>query len=193
MSGLCSSLVAGGLTRLRGALLFAVRCLFAASAADCRATCALNLFRALCESVLLSCSESVLLSCSNSPSWPSRSRCLGSVVTHVRLRMMQFPACISSPSTAGYTVPTLHSAETEHATTDSVTAPHNWAARTPQSSEASRVARRRRTMPPGDLRTDPKHHHTSRAAAPQARARATVKACVHQHVLYVSFLRKREG
>ena len=38
--------------------------------------------RALCESVLLSCSESVLLSCSNSPSWPSRSRCLVSVVAH---------------------------------------------------------------------------------------------------------------
>ena len=38
--------------------------------------------RLLCESVLLSCSESVLLSCSNSPSWPSRSRCLASVVTH---------------------------------------------------------------------------------------------------------------
>ena len=33
--------------------------------------------------VLLSCSESVLLSCSNSPSWPSRSRCLVSVVTHM--------------------------------------------------------------------------------------------------------------
>ena len=43
-------------------------------------------FRALvlCESVLLSCSESVLLSCSNSRSWPSRSRCLVSVVTHAR-------------------------------------------------------------------------------------------------------------
>ena len=68
-----------------GVLLFAVRCLFAASAADCRATCAL--FRALCESVLLSCSESVLLSCSNSPSWPSRSRCLVSVVTHVCVRV----------------------------------------------------------------------------------------------------------
>ena len=37
---------------------------------------------ALCESVLPSCSESVLLSCSNSPSWPRRSRCLVSVVTH---------------------------------------------------------------------------------------------------------------
>ena len=35
---------------------------------------------ALCESVLLSSSESVLLSCSNSPSWPSRSRGLVSVV-----------------------------------------------------------------------------------------------------------------
>ena len=81
LSGLCSSLVAGGFTRSLGALLFAVRCLFAASAVDCRATCAL--FRALCESVLLSCSESVLLSCSNSPSWPSRSRCLVSVVTHI--------------------------------------------------------------------------------------------------------------
>ena len=46
----------------------------------CRATCAL--FRALCESVLLSCSESVLLSCSNSPSWPSRSSCHVSVVAH---------------------------------------------------------------------------------------------------------------
>ena len=77
LSGLCSSLVAGGFARLPSALLFAVRCLFAASAADCRASCAL--FRALCESVLLSCSESVLLSCSNSPSWPSRSRCLVSV------------------------------------------------------------------------------------------------------------------
>ena len=31
---------------------------------------------------LLSSSESVLLCCSNSPSWPSRSRCLVSVVTH---------------------------------------------------------------------------------------------------------------
>ena len=67
MSGLCSSLVAGGFARLRVALLFAVRCLFAASAADCRATCAL--FRALCEFVLLFCFESVLLFCSNSPSW----------------------------------------------------------------------------------------------------------------------------
>ena len=38
--------------------------------------------RALCEFVLLFCSESELLSCSNSPSWPSRSRCLVSVVTH---------------------------------------------------------------------------------------------------------------
>ena len=38
--------------------------------------------RALCESVLLSCSESMLLSCSNSLSWPSRSRCRVSVVTH---------------------------------------------------------------------------------------------------------------
>ena len=80
LSGLCSSLVAGGFARLRVALLFAVRCLFAASTADCRATCAL--FRALCEFVLLFCFESVLLSCSNSPSWPSRSRCLVSVVTH---------------------------------------------------------------------------------------------------------------
>ena len=48
------------------------------SAADCRATCAL--FRALCESVLLSCSEFVLLSCSNSLSWPRWSRCRVSVV-----------------------------------------------------------------------------------------------------------------
>ena len=63
------------------ALPFAVRCLFAASAADCRATRAL--FRAPCESVVLSCSESVLLSCSTSPSWPSRSRCRVSVVTHL--------------------------------------------------------------------------------------------------------------
>ena len=68
----CSSLL--------GALPFAVRCPFAASAADCRATCAL--FRALCEFVLLFCFESVLLFCSNSPSWPSRPRCLVSVVTH---------------------------------------------------------------------------------------------------------------
>ena len=36
----------------------------------------------LCDFVLLFCFESVLLSCSNSPSWPSRSRCLVSVVTH---------------------------------------------------------------------------------------------------------------
>ena len=67
-----------------GVLLFAVRCLFAASAADCRATCAL--FRAPCESVVLSCSESVLLSCSNSPSWPSRSRCLVSWVRWAGIR-----------------------------------------------------------------------------------------------------------
>ena len=84
LPGLCSSLVAGGFTRLLGALPSAVRCLFAVSAADCRATCAL--FRAPCESVVLSCSESVLLSCSNSPSWPSRSRCLVSVVTHTQSR-----------------------------------------------------------------------------------------------------------
>ena len=37
---------------------------------------------ALCESALLSCSEFVLLSCSNSPSWPRRSRCRVSAVTH---------------------------------------------------------------------------------------------------------------
>ena len=72
----CSSLL--------GALPFAVRCPFAASAADCRATCAL--FRAPCESVVLSCSESVLLSCSNSPSWPSRSRCLVSWVRWAGIR-----------------------------------------------------------------------------------------------------------
>ena len=40
---------------------------------------------ALCESVLLSCSEFVLLSCSNLLSWPSRSRCHHSVVTHTLL------------------------------------------------------------------------------------------------------------
>ena len=55
----------------------------------CRATCAL--FRALCEFVLLFCFESVLLSCSNSPSWPSRSRCLVSVVTHVAMTIL--PVC----------------------------------------------------------------------------------------------------
>ena len=54
----------------------ALRCLFAG---DCCAACAL--FRALCESVLLSCSEFVLLPCSNSLSWPSRSRCRVLAVT----------------------------------------------------------------------------------------------------------------
>ena len=44
---------------------------------------------ALCESVLLSSSESVLLSCSNSPSWPSRSRGLVSVVKHTRVARAQ--------------------------------------------------------------------------------------------------------
>ena len=33
--------------------------------------------------------ESVLLSCSNSPSWPSRSRCLVSVVTQTRKQAVQ--------------------------------------------------------------------------------------------------------
>ena len=41
---------------------------------DCGATCA----------VLCALREPVSHSCSNSPSWPSRSRCLVSVVTHVR-------------------------------------------------------------------------------------------------------------
>ena len=49
------------------------------------------LFRALCESVLLPCSESVLLSCSNALSWPSRSRCRVSAVTHNRPAHMGGP------------------------------------------------------------------------------------------------------
>ena len=46
-------------------------------------SCASERAHVLCESVLFSCSGSVLLSCSNSPSWPSRSRCRVSAVTHV--------------------------------------------------------------------------------------------------------------
>ena len=49
----------------------------------CTVPCfACALLCAVCEPVLLSSSESVLLSCSNSPSWPSRSRGLVSVVKH---------------------------------------------------------------------------------------------------------------
>ena len=50
-------------------------------ATDCRATSAW--FRAQCESVLFPSSEPVLLCIWNSPSWPSRSRGLVSVVTHL--------------------------------------------------------------------------------------------------------------
>ena len=46
---------------------------------------------------MLFCFESVLLSCSNSPSWPSRSRCLVSVGTHTSVSTQYLPCntCVS--------------------------------------------------------------------------------------------------
>ena len=63
------------------------------------------LFRALCESVLLSCWESVLHSCSKSESWPSRSRCRVSVVsqhtlTHSQDHHPTIRALVQAPSRA---------------------------------------------------------------------------------------------
>lgn len=81
LSVLCLCLVAGRFFSYAecSSLRCAVR-LRRCSAADGSATCAI--LRALFQSVLLSRSESVLLSCSNSLSWPTRSSCRVSVVTH---------------------------------------------------------------------------------------------------------------
>ena len=74
LSGRCFGLVIGGFgCRVLCPLLCGAFSPASGTAVDCCAACAL--FRAPC--------ESVLLSCPHSPSWPSRLRCRVSVVTHM--------------------------------------------------------------------------------------------------------------